>query len=346
MNEDLETLVLSGKLFGNQYPSSSPVRTPSPDSGWHDEELQHRRITPTKLDNEKDDDGDSDQRGFGAGLLKETTAKDYIGMGPGRTGVKGVIRDRNEAVSRERERQRREIEEMNYKMEKSALGGKTYLEEEREKARDPNFQGKVDELILKEREQTRASNGEKEGAYGQKRKGRFGHLREVGVEGFVDSIDEDKGVWVLVHIYDQSLERCYDIDDILVQLARLHPDTKFLRASASALGFACTTKPSSGTSHARHQKQYLNTDFTDEKNYESEDEVGVDLDMLPTLLAYRDGELVHNWVRVDWEAGPLGLKDLFERHKILPLKRAFDAFPVDGLSDDDDGLQWSDLDDL
>jgi hypothetical protein len=35
----------------------------------------------------------------------------------------------------------------------------------------------------------------------------------------------------------------------------------------------------------------------------SDDEVEVDTDMLPTLLVYQDGDLVYNWVRVDWEAG-------------------------------------------
>jgi hypothetical protein len=35
--------------------------------------------------------------------------------------------------------------------------------------------------------------------------------------------------------------------------------------------------------------------------------------MLPTLLVYRDGELVHNWVRVDWVAGQAGIEDLLAR---------------------------------
>ena len=55
-----------------------------------------------------------------------------IGMGPGRTGVKGVIRDRDEANTRARETRAREIKELNQRMEKASLGGKTFLEEERE----------------------------------------------------------------------------------------------------------------------------------------------------------------------------------------------------------------------
>ena len=50
--------------------------------------------------------------------------------------------------------------------------------------------------------------------------------------------------------------------------------------------------------------------YYDEEEYE---EVDVDTDMLPTLLVYRDGELVHNWVRVDWEAGEAGVEELLSR---------------------------------
>lgn len=46
---------------------------------------------------------------------------------------------------------------------------------------------------------------------------------------------------------------------------------------------------------------------------EQDNEVEVDTDMLPTLLVYQDGQLVHNWVRVDWEAGQTGVEDLLSR---------------------------------
>lgn len=46
---------------------------------------------------------------------------------------------------------------------------------------------------------------------------------------------------------------------------------------------------------------------------EDVDEEDVDTDMLPTILVYRSGQLVHNWVRVDWEAGLLSVDELFER---------------------------------
>jgi hypothetical protein len=98
---------------------------------------------------------------------------DSIGMGPGRTGVKGVIRDRNEAAARERSRNAEELAELAARMKHTTLEGKPFLEEH-------------DRLVTLERRQ----------------RGRFGHLREVGLAGFVPAVEEDRNVWVVVHIYD------------------------------------------------------------------------------------------------------------------------------------------------
>lgn len=58
-------------------------------------------------------------------------------------------------------------------------------------------------------------------------------------------------------------------------------------------------------------------DDDDDDPYDDDDDSGgeshVDLDMLPTMLIYRDGELVHNWVRVDWEAGQTDIEDLLDK---------------------------------
>lgn len=125
--------------------------------------------------------------------------------------------------------------------------------------------------------------------------------------------------------FPQSLERCYVVDETLARLARSFPDTKFLRAKASALGFA-TTKSSSksrkfGTplKSLREEDEEDEDDGFDEKdNYDDEDSDrfdsdDVDLDMLPTMLVYLNGELVHNWVRVDWEAGKVGIEELLDK---------------------------------
>lgn len=124
--------------------------------------------------------------------------QESIGMGPGRTGVKGVIRDRDEAVGMERAKQEKDVEALRARMEKGDLGGKTYLEEEREKYRAGASEG-VDPLVLRETERER----ERRDVFGHAREGKFGHLREVGVSGYLGAVEnEDKGVWVVVHLYE------------------------------------------------------------------------------------------------------------------------------------------------
>ena len=107
-------------------------------------------------------------------------------MGPGRTGVKGVIRDRNEAESLARAKRADEIRDLNRAMEKASLGGKTWAEEEKER---------LAELAALERGSGATSSRAAKG-------GRYGHLREVGVRSFVQAVEEDRSVWVVVHIYD------------------------------------------------------------------------------------------------------------------------------------------------
>jgi len=153
----LEQLVLSGELFQGTSRSSSPARSSSGSSGnGHESECDE--LWGKQVD---------DKVGTPAHQV------DSIGMGPGRTGVKGVIRDHNEAAARERSRKAEELAELAARMERANLGGKTFLEER-------------DGAVTLERRQ----------------RGRFGHLREVGLEGFVPAVEEDQNVWVVVHIYD------------------------------------------------------------------------------------------------------------------------------------------------
>ena len=128
----------------------------------------------------------------------------------------------------------------------------------------------------------------------------------------------------------QSLDRCYALDEMLARLARTYPETKFLRARAAALGFASAGTSSSRTKgFTRLDKmpgRFVDDDeedpyadgavekaYYDDEEEADDEEDDVDTDMLPTLLVYRDGELVHNWVRVDWEAGAAGVEDLLAR---------------------------------
>lgn len=126
----------------------------------------------------------------------------------------------------------------------------------------------------------------------------------------------------------QSLERCYTLDATLAHLARHNPQTKFLRTRAGALGFASLAPGRARPGARAHRIAARYADDEDDPYapgaggaaYEDEDdefaddrEDDVDVDMLPTLLVYRAGELVHNWVRVDWEAGRQGVDELLAK---------------------------------
>ncbi|KAJ3576657.1 hypothetical protein NP233_g303 [Leucocoprinus birnbaumii] len=319
MQADIEALVLSGELFNGKERSSSPTRSDSPDdSGWHDDEIE---LSPEEQ-KYRDLGYDPDTARKYAHKDHQEAQQESIGMGPGRTGVKGVIRDRNEAAELEQDKRTKEMDDLRKKMEAGNLGGKTYLQEEREKV--ARGEERFDELILKELER----DLEKRDVFGAPR-ARFGYLREVGVKQFVKAVEQEtRGVWVVVHLYDPSLERCYALDDLLAQLAKDNPATKFLRAKASALGFAATNKPQSKSAPMKRplrtfkeEDEFFSDDDEAEDNDEDDDsrsdDENVDLEVLPTMLVYRDGELVHNWVRVDWVAGEGGVEELLRNRNII-----------------------------
>jgi hypothetical protein len=206
-------LVLSGELFNGPARSSSPTRSASPDEdpGWHDDEYiagQQKEYEDKGLDY----DSDSARRHAITAAKQKEVQADSVGMGPGRTGVKGVIRDRDEAAEIEREKRAKDAEELRKKMEATSLGGKTFLEEEREKAAKGET---ADELVMREMEKAQG----KRDVWGQKREGKFGHLREVGVKGFLASVEkEERGVWVVVHLYD-SVSRFMDLSSFFLEYA-------------------------------------------------------------------------------------------------------------------------------
>lgn len=63
-----------------------------------------------------------------------------------------------------------------------------------------------------------------------------------------------------------------------------------------------------------HLVPKLTLSLADEGDYPDYDEDSVNTGVLPTMLVYRDGELVYNWVRVDWEAGAAGVEELLLKY--------------------------------
>jgi len=334
MYNDLDQFILSGGLDGASR-SSSPVRSasgscsPSPDPQWPDKGAY-------------DSDNEFSKPASIHGYEEGEGQRQSIGMGPGRTGVKGVIRDRAEAVAQAKTKRSAEIAALNKKLEHVSLaaGGKTWAEDEDVRRVDQGL-----EPIHGSRTTSSASTA-----------ARFGHLREVGANNFVEAVEES-GANVVVHIYDSSLERCAEIDEALVRAARTSPHTKFLRARAAAIGYASLGRSATGalgpkSTLSRNDKElYTLNEHSDFSKLEhTQDDLGgdcdyvyeeedVDLDMLPTILVYRDGELLHTWVRVDWEAGKDGIENFLLKHNIIARRSRPGAQGLAALSDDEESFE-------
>lgn len=175
--------MLSGEIFktsrsSSPFRSPSRSRSPSPDLLW-----------PTN-GNSTDSDLDIPSTG------RDSSVPNGPDMGARRTGgVKGVIQDRNEAVSIELAKHKQQIKDINRHMEKMALNGRTYAEEEEERVRD------------KERLEGPSAQADAAGRTGRRRfferSGWFGHLREIGTDTFLEAVENElSGTWVLIHIYD------------------------------------------------------------------------------------------------------------------------------------------------
>ncbi|KAF8671464.1 phosducin [Rhizoctonia solani] len=337
MDAGLEELVLSGALFnkggdGEKSPQRSRSVSPTPNT---DDELFGSDFSRP----ESPIDAPQAHNSIGEYILLPATdvfsshqGKTpcvilMAGMGPGRTGVKGVIRDRAEARARENSKRAQEIAELNAKLEKTALTARTFKEDEVAKKLEE------DEQDAKERYRRRRWRELKERATGGS--AGFGHLREIGVHGFVDAVENERPqTWVVVHIYELGVSRCAAVDESLARIARSHVSTKFLRARASAIGFAVLNS-GSGLFDPRIAPVCA-IDSDEEHGSDAGPSVEVDVDMLPTVLVYRGGQLEHTFIRVDWEAGQGGIQNLLIKHGILP-SMSFSTNPVDSL-----GLQESD----
>ncbi|KAJ9111308.1 hypothetical protein QFC20_002599 [Naganishia adeliensis] len=90
-------------------------------------------------------------------------------------------------------------------------------------------------------------------------------------------------------------------------------DAQGLLAAIERPGWALLLLPSMSTLSTLNEHD---TDDSEEPADEEEETRRADTDVLPTLLAYRDGELVHTWIRVDWCA-PEGVEAMLRSSGVL-----------------------------
>jgi hypothetical protein len=112
----------------------------------------------------------------------------------------------------------------------------------------------------------------------------------------------------------QNLPRCTPLLAEATRIART--GASIVRARAAVLGFGVAGggRVLASISEQRDVSSTLDRDDSDAEDESDNAVVGVpDPDVLPTLLAYRDGELEKTWVRVDFEVGREGLEGLLLR---------------------------------
>lgn len=217
MPDRLEEAVLSGALFVDPsltLDSLTEYRAPSPSFS--------NDISPVNTDDELGSDLDEDHaphQSVNSITRREYTYTPSLPLAPGsqqstRTGPKGVLQDSRNAKAEARAKQVEATVKGTADMERRALLGSTWEEEERmRKEEDRKKRGETggshdDEDDVKERRRLKRLGelggvgpdtfdaGAARGG-GSKRKG---YLREVGMEGYLRAV-EDSG-WTIVLVYE------------------------------------------------------------------------------------------------------------------------------------------------
>ncbi|WVQ85938.1 hypothetical protein IAT38_008106 [Cryptococcus sp. DSM 104549] len=330
----LEKAALDGSLFAGPSGPPSPTRSLSTASNPNtDDELG----SDLELDEPSDDDeagglikfdaggrvgGGKGAKDKGAPGARVQTQLEHDGP---QTGVKGVIEDKKAATSHARSLASSAAAQRAVEQSRRAMVALTVHEEAALRSKDEaggtgagdddlsEWRKKRKEELQRERalslEGEAAWEKEREGDFGygggEKEKGvRRGALREVGGEGFVDAVE--RVGWVVILIYEPDIPRCNALLASLLHLSLNLPPylpspLLLLRARASSLSFSLLP-PKSGDVDA-----------------DGEPLGRPDPDVLPTILAYKDGVLEKTWIRADWDVTEDGVEGLLRREGILPV---------------------------
>nr|XP_031862540.1 uncharacterized protein CI109_002037 [Kwoniella shandongensis]KAA5529612.1 hypothetical protein CI109_002037 [Kwoniella shandongensis] len=324
MGDKLERAALDGTLFTFDNTPSSPARSVSSSSSSRntdDELASDLELDPGSSRNRIGQRGDTSGRGVPP--LRKNGGQQVEHDGP-QTGPKGVIEDRKAANALAKSQRDEENRIQNAEFLRKGMGGLTvHEEEELVRAQKVQTQAQEEERGVEEWRRKRRlelqGRGEKdeddreeedgEEARGAKR----GGLREVGKEGFVSAVERTG--WVVVLIYEPGIPRCTSLLASLLHLSlNLPPNLSIpitlYRARATSLAFSLLP-PGQGVTHQPEGE--------DEEDEDEEIPRGrPDPDVLPTMLAYKDGELEKTWIRVDWDVSQDGVEGLLRRKGILP----------------------------
>ncbi|ORY20385.1 hypothetical protein BCR39DRAFT_555374 [Naematelia encephala] len=289
---NLEQSALDGSLF--RALTHSPGRSPSPSTP-----------SPINTDDELEL-SPSPSASHGGG-----TSPTVISQGQqqgAQTGPKGVISDRRAHASAIVQERKRRVRQVVKEQERKGIVAKTVHEESDDQERLIAQSEHTEQGVRAWREQRRREL-EGMGSVAGELSGQKGGLREVGKEGFVAAVERPG--WVVVLIYEPEIPRCQPLLTSLLHLALTFPTPSSYSTSTSNTNLSPPIL-------LRARATNLAFSLLPKSARDDDDEPEPDPDVLPTLLAYRDGELEKTWIRVDWEIGQDGVYGLLTREGIIP----------------------------
>lgn len=217
-------------------------------------------------------------------ILRDSKQREELGIGKALTGPKGVLEDykfhtKKEKIRKE-EKYTKYIDELSSKAmpsgwmqqqiqnEELAKGGLVQAKDTQEEDED------IDKLLKELEEEVDEENMDHVKLYLKRlenlkiRSKKFGSVREVGIDEFVSAIeDEDPSVLVVIHVYQDHVEECKQLNRLLPHIAHKYSHIKFLIANSRRIESA----------------------FDDE--------------VLPILLCYQNGDLIKSFFRIQDELG-------------------------------------------
>ncbi|ODN82894.1 hypothetical protein L202_01151 [Cryptococcus amylolentus CBS 6039] len=328
----LEKAALDGSLFQSREP---PSTTRADDSG----DRPFLGIEDEKYSFENDESSYSSHigRSHSVGQEPKREPRGLVEHGGPQTGAKGVIEDkkasehhaqaasRAAALARGINPQSRQMTSLTVH-EEAELAARQKAEEEDEELNE--IRRRRRDQLQRQREEGQEKVGSSALEHDMKKAVKGGGLQEIGSERFLEVVERQG--W--------GLSRCDALSTSLLHLSLNVPDgvpISLYRARATALRFSLVPPtPQTVSSHRQ------NTSEDSEMAWDEEGQpLGVpDPDVLPTLLAYKDGELEKTWIRVDWDVGKDGIEGLLRREGILPsiAKLGYTGQAYGEESDDDD----------
>lgn len=186
-----------------------------------------------------------------------------------RTGPKGVINDWREFKKLQAEQNKEKVAEEARLMKKLCLTGATKAEEEerrREEELDAELLDLMSDEVLQEFQRKRVEEITNKLA----KRGHFGELLDLhSGDQFLTAVESEPNSLVLVHIYEQNVAACRCMNECLERMAREMHTIKFCKILSTKAGTSVSFKKSA----------------------------------LPALLAYKNGQVVGNFVRITDDLG-------------------------------------------